>query len=421
MNAKAKEVEGELVTGELALPEKEKGMLAELNKSDARIKKYEKEWKELPDMSTTEGMELARSRRRELVSMRTEGNANRKLITAPAREWVKKINDLWTTFSPRLEALERPYDDAIKAVEAEAERAKTEKREANQKRIDAIKDRIDTIKSAPLRCATIELIDAELKALNDTDSDLFADFEEFKDAAEIHIDTAKTALQNKRADMVKAEEEKQALDKQRQEQEAAAAKLKADQDKLAEQQAELDRQKQEQDDAAQKLKQENEARDAARKNAHVDAIELIESAAERCETAEQCLIELTKLEATHPDGFDEYSDKAEHAITNATMALNEKHRQLVLQEKQAETERLHDEAIIENVRREHEAEVTRQQEAIKPDIEKVQAWLTRLGKVKQPAGLESDKAASLVHRYADFMAELRTEVDAMDSELNKVA
>lgn len=153
-----------------------------------------------------------------------------------------------------------------------------------------------------------------------------------------------------------------------------------------------------------------------RKAAHVNAIEDIKEAADNCITTGQCEAELARIEAIRPDAFEEFAGKASHAIANAAIALNEKNRQLVIENEQAEKERIYDEAIIENGRREHEAEVARQQEAIKPDIEKVQAWLTRLAKVKQPTELESDKATSLVQRYADFMADFKTEVDSMSEQ-----
>lgn len=413
------ETTGEVVSGELTLPKKESGLLSELKKSDKRIAEIEKDWAELPDVNTTEGLKLARSRRAELVSMRTGGDENRKAITKPLRDLTTSVNDLWKKYVPRIEAVEKKYDAAIKEIEKAKEEAKQEKLAIEKARVEAIQSRIDSIKNAPIRATSIELIDEELALLNDTGNDLFADFEEFSDAAQIHIETAKTSLIERRAQLVKQEEEAEALEKQRQEQAAEAKRLadaQAEQDRRAEELAEQQRQI---DEAKAKAAEEARAAEKARELEIQQWRESMESLIKTVEAVpgvndglHECAGSRGMLSAISWELAGEYANKGESAVAEAHKRLDAKEAGLVVEARKAEEKRIADEQkAIKDKNAADKAEAKRIA-AMQPEVEKLRSWFESIQGHAMP-DVQSDEAL-------EFLAIHDQALDTMQAMLSSL-
>lgn len=432
MNAKvetvAEPIEGKIVMGGLTLPTNESKLLAELKKSGTRITEIEKDWAELPDLNTKEGMALAKSRRRELVSMRTDGNENKKLITKPLRDLTTSINNLFNSYLPRLAPIEELYDDAIKAFEEAKATAKREKAEAEKRRTDAIQSRIDVIKAAPLRAATIDEIDAELVVLAEIGEDVFATFDEFSDAAQIHVEAAMAALNTRRAQLVEQAEAQAKLDKQREEQEAAQkriddanAEIEATRKRQADESAEIERKQKEQEQRDEDARLEAEAKEEARKQGHLDNIAALSSVADNCQTVAHCNDELVRLSALTTADYQEFYAAARAAITDADKAVRDKLDSLV---KQAEDKRKADEAA--EVERAAQAKKDREAKAkadkaetkriadMKPEVERLRSFLTSVYAVDLPRA-ESPEAQAVVDTYLARMGEVDGMISALES------
>jgi|GEM_PF-5534421 len=411
MNAKAtavqdninEPVEGEIVTGGLTLPDTEAALFVELKKSDKRIAEIEKDWAEVPDVETREGMKLAKSRRAELVSMRTTGDKNRKAITNPLRTLTASINDLWKKYLPRIEAVEEKYDAAIKAVEQRAEREKQEKAEADERRIAVIQSKINAIKATPADALTVEQIDSALVLVNDFDLD---EFEEFKDAAEMHINAAREALTVRRTTLIEQAEETARLAEQKATQDRIAAEQKAKQDKIDADLKELEQWKA--DKAAREAKERQEANDkeAARVDAHKSSIDDINAAADALDSPMAIDAYMNELEAVSIENFEEFASDAQHAIANAKLALTEKRRQLIEQaEQQAKAKAAADKKAAK-------AEADRLK-ALAPDAEKLRLYVADLIELPRP-DVDSDDAQAVLDGMALHLTAMIDMVDPLD-------
>ena len=434
MSAQPKEVKAELVISALKLPAKENKLLAELKKSGKRLDVIEKDWDELPDLTTTAGMKLARSRRAELVGMRTGGDSTRKLITKPARDLVDSINKLWKSYIPRIESVEKVYDDAIKAVEEAKEAAKAEKLALDANRKAAIVERLDVINGSVARGVTIANIDLELEILNDADNDLFADFEEYSDTAHIQIESAKTALTERRVQLVAQADEAKKLEEQRAEQAEEQGRIDAQKEEQrkedearAKEQADFEKEKAE--FAAAKSAEKNRKDQAERdRQARIDrVIHSINTSVDQLSSIVDCTrfgVMLDAHRASSKGGdFEERASEVDDAIQYATDALAIKRDEFEAVEKLADekaAQELEDARLLgiqqqkEREEQERKDAEARQAEAaaeaqriaaMQPELERVRTWLETLHVAKLPV-IESAQLAEVTKVYDNAICKM---------------
>ena len=201
------------------------------------------------DLTTTKGNEAARKARKELVSARTAADEAYKTWNQPILAAQKKGRDLRDGFAKRIELLEKPLDEMIKADEDRRAAEKKAKDEAEAARTKAIRDRISDIYAQPAACAgqasgEIELSIVGVEVLM-TDKVFY---QELQDEAKAAADVVLTKLRA----MMSAAKASEDL--------AKAQRLEAE--RLAAERAELERQRAElaaQQEAARKAAEAAEA------------------------------------------------------------------------------------------------------------------------------------------------------------------
>lgn len=102
------------------------------------------------DVTTTQGMKVAREARAEIKGYRTDLEKLRKDIKAPALERCRLIDDEAKRITSELESLERPIDKQIKSEESRKEAERKAKEEAELKRVSAIQSMVAEIKNKPV-------------------------------------------------------------------------------------------------------------------------------------------------------------------------------------------------------------------------------------------------------------------------------
>lgn len=263
--------------------------LAVIGEVEASLAALEAEYAELPDFETDEGYATAKERKRPLVKARTRGDKARLAATKFHRDQVSHINSMWKDdILPRIEALEKPLADGIKAVDDEKARIEREKAEAEQRRIDTHQAKIDKIKALPTETYTLDDVNGALSLLDEFNPD---EFEEFSDAASMHIVSIRSVLVEKQAALVKQAEEAKRLEAQRIEQERIAAE-QAEKQRLIEeeqrkQREELERQRAELEAEKRKLQEQKEAEERAKVKAELDRKAQEKAEREKAEAAER--------------------------------------------------------------------------------------------------------------------------------------
>ncbi len=218
------------------------------------------------DLTTTAGDKAARAGRLELKTLRTDLEAKRKELKAPALDFGRKIDSEAARLTSEIQALEDPIDAQIRADEKrrEDERRAREEAEAARKKVHT--DAIGRISkyvelAADLPSERIAAGIAQLEAFN------LAGFEEFTAEATETRDRTLAALRTLHIKAKAREEEEARLAAQRIEQERiaaeqaeAAARLKAQQDEIDRQRAELEAREeaQRQEDLAREQRQREE-------------------------------------------------------------------------------------------------------------------------------------------------------------------
>lgn len=182
------------------------------------------------DLTTTKGNDAARKARKELVSIRTTADEVYKTWNQPILAAQKQARELRDGFTKRVELLERPLDEAIKADEDRRAAEKKTRDDAEAARIKAIRDRIADIYAQPAACAGLPSSEIELSIVGVevlmTDK---AFYQELQGEAEAAADVVLTKL---RAMMSAAKAAEELAEQQR-----------VEADRLAAERAELERQK----------------------------------------------------------------------------------------------------------------------------------------------------------------------------------
>ena len=142
--------------GELLDPVSPASAIAEYQPTEAGLAELRKQYATVPDVTTKDGMVLAREARRNMVALRTQVESVRKQIKAPILERGALIDAEAKRITGEIQKVEQPFDDAIKAEEDRIEAA----REANRKRAAERQAKVDAwmaaIRDLPLKYLTAD-------------------------------------------------------------------------------------------------------------------------------------------------------------------------------------------------------------------------------------------------------------------------
>lgn len=359
--------------------------VAKMDKVAAGLADMKAEYEDMPDVSTSKGYALADKQRKAIKAVRVSVDHAHKEGKAPITALGKKLDAQRTSIKDAMEKWEQDRIDAIKKIDDEKERIKRE-------RTDTIKARIDAIKATKIDSVTIEQIDASLALLAAIDLD---EFEEFKDAAEMHRDASSDVLTDRRAALEAQEAETSRLAEQKAEQDRQAAELKVQQDKIAEDARILA----ESTAAAAKAESDRLAAIAAEDAERAARIKHEDDAREAAETARQAAIQREKNEkaASERKAIEDAAaaKKAEEDQAAAIVAAAEKAAQ-------DERERIAAEAVAESERLAEEKAAAERAALDAPDAEKIKLWMESIKELPIATGAKGKarikKIAALVYQ-----------------------
>ena len=249
------EVADEVVDAPAAAPASQ---ITEYNQTAAALAELRERLKgKTYDLTTTAGDKLARADRLELTRLISALEAKRQEVKAPILDRGKLIDAEARRITAELEALRDPIDKAIRAAEAEADRKREARIEAERQRRNDLRERIAQISAVARRAIGKPSAEIEAKISLLVAIEIGDDFGDFKPEAEAaHAEalaTMRELLEGTKAQEAEAARlaaERAELDRQRAEQEAAAqaerdrqaALVLAEEERQAAARAELERQ-----------------------------------------------------------------------------------------------------------------------------------------------------------------------------------
>ena len=137
--------------------------IAEYSRTLAALSALEEKHKGMVfDVTTTAGMKEAKAARKELRELRVALEKKRKDLKAPVLDYTRALDGQAKAITARIEALEAPIDQQVKAEEQRKAREKAEAEAAERARIDAHRRVIEAMRNKPL--AMIGAKPADLEA-----------------------------------------------------------------------------------------------------------------------------------------------------------------------------------------------------------------------------------------------------------------
>jgi len=228
----------------------------------------------------------------------------RKDLKAGALEFGRKVDSEAKRITALLEPIETHLQTEEDKVTKEKERIRAEKIRLEQERVEGIRAKIENMKAIPSRITLTPLshIAEVYQALLDWEPVSEANYQEFTHEAIAVFEGTLSAVLKIKDDREKWEQEQAAakaeaerLEKVRKEQEAEATKLKAAQDKIDAEKAALEAEKRTDQERKDREKFEHQAKEEARIVAEKEAAEKIEAEKTAQEAAAHA--ELDRLEA----------------------------------------------------------------------------------------------------------------------------
>lgn len=226
--------------------------LAEFNPVQKGLAELRKELKGVQfDVTTTAGDKAARAARAKCVTIRTSAKKVYEEWNAPMLEKQRAMRALVTTITAEVEKIELPIDAQIKAEEARKAEIKAAKEAAELARQQAIQERLDHIRDFATSAAGLS--SAKIAAMRETLAEFPLTTELYEhragEAMQLHAEVVAKLDQMHAAAMAQEQEaarlaaERAELERQRQEQEAAAQRQReAEAAQLAKERAELEEQ-----------------------------------------------------------------------------------------------------------------------------------------------------------------------------------
>lgn len=273
--------------------------IAEYSKTEAGLAEIRARMRDVVyDLTTTKGLDAAKRDRRELVTLRTSLEAQRKALKEPALELTRRIDSEAKRITAAIVELEEPIDAQIKAEETRREAEKLAKIEAERRRVETIQAAIDVYRRAVADCAgmTSAQIAARRNEIAATRFDEVwpAQFAEFAADAKAARDGAVIALADLQDRVARQEREAAQIEADRRELEElrrAQAEAQARAQREAEERAAKER-------AEREAREAEEARQRAAREEEERRAREAREAAERAqrEAAERAAAEARRIE-----------------------------------------------------------------------------------------------------------------------------
>lgn len=211
---------------------------------------------------------------RELQQIRTGVEKKRKELNADAHEWIRRVNAEGSRITDFIKSLEEPMKANRKEIEAELDRRKREKEEAERKRVETIKFAIAEIDkmAESLGMSDSAEIKSRIEHLNriEVSEESFAEFvieaEEARDGALVDCRALLVKREAFEGEQKRLKEEAERQRKEREEMEAqrreieeAKRKLREEQEKIEAVKREAERKERERLEAIEREKAEEKA------------------------------------------------------------------------------------------------------------------------------------------------------------------
>lgn len=219
--------------------------IAEFSATEAGLNALAKKYAVVPDATTPEGYDaIKEALNKEIVPLRTGLDKMRLKLNEDDQARIKARNAEAQRIQARIAKVEKPFQDAKKAVDDEKKRLEDEARQKEQDRITAITDRIARMRADgdSLLGADSEALLKRIRGLEEVDT--AQGFDEFADAATQARDEVLEKLHRAHGERVQLEERQREAARVQLEQEAKqkqldeqAADLKRQQNEIAEKQA----------------------------------------------------------------------------------------------------------------------------------------------------------------------------------------
>ena len=424
----------------IAIPEEtKKGMIA-MGEVEKGLAKLKEQYAVVPDANTDEGYDLAKTERKAIAAVRSEVNAAHKQGKAFYLEGGRKVDAMKKSILAAIEPMESARADAIKAVDDEKARLAQIEADKKQERIDEIQIRIDGIKNSVGAAMSLEACESYLARLDALD---IAEFEEFQEAAQIHIDNARDGLTERRVQLVAQADEAKKLEEQKARQAEEQGRIDAQKEEQrkedearAKEQADFEKEKAE--FAAAKLAEQNrkdEEANAWRTNMQ-SLIAGIVALPSKVNTLDDCIEARAQLRRYHWDTAGEFEAEATKAVADSTMAIDIREEEIKIENgkaraqaaKELEDARLlgiqqqkdrEEQERIDAMAVEKEAAAEAQRiAAMQPELERVRAWLESLHVATLPV-IESAELAEVMKVYDDAVGKMDEMLTAL--EMKKAA
>jgi len=148
--------------------------------TDESVKQLAKKYKNVPDASTEDGMELIKEGLRELVPLRTGVEKARKLLKADSLEYGRKVDAEAKRITSELVTIEKPFADAKKVEDDKAEKERQAEINREQIRMEALEARLGQLKAFTegLMGAPATAIQERLKSLESFPMEGFEEYHE---------------------------------------------------------------------------------------------------------------------------------------------------------------------------------------------------------------------------------------------------
>ncbi len=139
-------------TAKVEIVRDEEGVkIAQYNRTEAALAELERQYQGVEfEVATPSGMKEAKAARKELRELRVNLEKKRKALKAPVLDYTRALDGQAKDITARIEALELPIDEQVKAEEQRKAREKAEAEAAERARIDAHRRVIEAMRSAPL-------------------------------------------------------------------------------------------------------------------------------------------------------------------------------------------------------------------------------------------------------------------------------
>lgn len=275
----------------IEIPEETSKSIEKMGRVSAGLAKLKEKYSKVPDCSTAEGYEKAKTEAREIAKVRIDVGKAHKAGKAFYLEGGRKIDSMKNEILSVVSPLEDARKEAVKAIDDEKKRVLQEAAEKEQARVDGIQRRLNEINGFS-SLIEIEPIDY---ALNQIEAIDLHDFEEFKDAACSAIETTRNTLTERRAVLIRQREEAEKLEAQRAEQQRQQAEIDAKLKAIADAEAaEIERKKREAREA-ELAEQARKDKEEALKAAEEKRIADIEQARIEAAEAERLKVENERL------------------------------------------------------------------------------------------------------------------------------